>query len=161
MNPLQHRIITVPFVCSLALGMAASQLLIQPLQADELMNISDFKECRAIASEEERLLCYDTIADGGIFNEERLQQVARENFGNKEGPSDIAVEQLAVTIVRVTKSATGTHYFYTDEGAVWKQSNGGRWSRKAPFQAEIKAGVLGSFFLAAESGKLVRVKRVR
>ena len=154
MNSLQNKIFSAPFVCLL--------MLAQVVNADELTNISDFKECRAIEAKAERLLCYDTIADGGVFNEQQLQQVQKENFGSREKPTEVvAVEQLAVTIVNVKKSATGIHYFYTDDGAVWKQSNGGRWNIKVPFEAEIKSGKMGSFFLVSESGKSVRVKRVR
>lgn len=154
MNSLQNKIFSAPLVCLL--------MLAQVVNADELTNISDFKECRAIEAKAERLLCYDTIADGGVFNEQQLQQVQKENFGSREKPAEVvSVEQLAVTIVNVKKSATGIHYFYTDDGAVWKQSNSGRWNIKVPFEAEIKSGKMGSFFLVSESGKSVRVKRVR
>lgn len=139
----------------------ASLLLLQPSLADEFTNISEIKGCQAIEATAERLLCYDTVADGGVFNEQKLQEVQKENFGNKEKQPDVSVDRLTVTIVRVTKSNAGVHYFYTDGDAVWKQSNGGRWNIKAPFEAEIKSGVMGSFFLVSESGKSVRVKRVR
>jgi len=137
-------------------------MLPQPLLADEFENISDIKECRGITARAERLLCYDTVADGGVFNEQQLQKVQGENFGKKEEPpEEVSVDRLAVTIVRITKSASGTHYFYTEDGTAWKQSGSGRWSLQAPFQAEIKAGLMGSFFLVPEGGKSVRVKRVQ
>lgn len=145
----------------LSMGSAVSLMLLQPLLADEFKNISDIKECRAIESKAERLLCYDTVADGGIFNEQKLQQVQEENFGITERQADVSVDQVTVTIVRVTKSATGVHYFYTADGAAWKQSSGRKWNVKAPFEAEIKTGMMGSFFLAAEGGRSTRVKRVR
>ena len=136
-------------------------LLSQSLLAGELVEISDFRGCRSIVSSAERLLCYDTIADGGIYNEQQLQQVQEENFGKKEElPEEISVDRLAVTIVRVSKSSSGAHYFYTEDGTIWKQSGSGRWSLNAPFQAEIKAGLMGSFILIPESGKSVKVKRV-
>ena len=136
-------------------------VLVQPLLADEFVNISDFKECRAIEAAAERLVCYDTIADGGVFNEQQLEKVRKEHFGNKERPEEVSIEQLTVSIVEVKKSATGVHYFYTADGAAWRQSTSGRWTQKAPFEAEIKTGVMGSFFLVSEKGKSVRVKRVR
>lgn len=154
MKSLQNKIVAIPFVGLLMLAQAVS--------AGELTNISDFGECRTIEDKAERLLCYDTVADGKIFNEQQLQQVKKENFGSKKKPNEVApVEQLAVTIVNVKKSSTGIHYFYTAEGAVWRQSTGGRWNIKAPFEAQIKAGKLGSFFLLSDSGKSTRVKRVR
>lgn len=156
-----QRIVAVLFIGSLLLGLGVSQMLMQPLLADELMNVSDIKECRGIAAKAERLLCYDTVADGGIFNEQKLQQVQIENFGSKKRQPDISVDRLTVTIVRVQKGATGIYFFHTADGEAWKQSNRGNWSLKVPFQAEIKAGVMGSFFLVTEGGKSVRVKRVR
>jgi len=161
MKSLQQKTVTVLFMLSLLLGLIVSQMLMQTLLADELINVSDVKGCRAIAAKMERLLCYDTVADGGVFNRQKLQQVQTENFGSKKRQPDISVDQLAVTIVRVQKGATGIHYFHTADGKVWKQSNRGNWSSKVPFQAKIKAGVLGSFFLVTEGGKSARVKRVR
>ena len=142
-------------------GWIASLLLLQPSLADEFTNISDIEGCQKIEAKAERLLCYDTVADGGIFNEQKLQEVQKENFGSKEKQPDVSVDQLTVTIVRVTKSNAGIHYFYTADNAVWRQSNRGRWNIKAPFEAKIKSGVMGSFFLVSESGKSVRVKRVQ
>jgi hypothetical protein len=154
MKSLQNKIVAIPFVGLLMLAQAVS--------AGELTNISDFGECRTIEDKAERLLCYDTVADGKVFNEQQLQQVKKENFGSKKKPNEVApVEQLAVTVVNVKKSSTGIHYFYTADGAVWKQSTGARWNLKAPFEAQIKAGKLGSFFLLSDSGKSTRVKRVR
>lgn len=149
------------FLRLLLMGSAVSLVLLRPVLADEFKNISDIKKCRAIEATSERLLCYDTVADGGIFNEQQLQQVQKENFGITERQRDVSVEQITVTIVRVTKSSTGVHYFYTADGAAWKQSNGRKWNVKAPFEAEIKAGKVGSFFLVSESGKSTRVKRMR
>ena len=154
MKSLKNKIVAIPFACLL--------MLAQVLSAGELTNINDFGECRTIEDEAERLLCYDTVADGNVFNEQQLQQVQKENFGSKKKPTEVApVEQLAVTIVNVKKSATGIHYFYTADGAVWKQSTGRRWNIKAPFEAQIKSGKLGSFFLVSDSGKSTRVKRVQ
>jgi len=161
MKSLQQRIVAVPFIRSLLLGLVAPQMLMQPLLADEFKNISDIKECRAIAAKAERLLCYDTVADGGVFDEQKLQQVQIENFGSEKTQPDISVDQLTVTIVRVQKGSTGIYFFHTADGKAWKQSNRANWSLKVPFQAEIKAGALGSFFLVTEGGKSVRVKRVR
>lgn len=161
MKTLQQGTVTVLFIRSLLLGLVASPMLIQPLMADEFVNVSDVKECAAIADKAERLLCYDTVADGGVFNQQQLQQVQAENFGSKEKQQDVSVDQLTVTIVGVKKSSTGVHYFHTADGAVWKQSSGERWKVQAPFQANIKAGVMSSFFLVAEGGKSTRVKRVQ
>jgi hypothetical protein len=145
----------------LLFGSLVSLLLLQPLLADEFVNISDIEDCRGITASAERLLCFDTVADGGVFNEQKLQQVQEENFGSKEAAPVVSVDKVTVTVVRITKSSTGVHYFYTDNDKAWKQSNGGRWTVKAPFEAEIKKGLMGSFFLVTEGGKSERVKRVK
>lgn len=158
---LQQGTVAVPFSRTMLLGFAASLLQMQTLLADEVMNVTDIKECRSIVVESERLLCYDTVADGGIYNQQKLEQVQKEKFGSKEELSDSTVEKITVTIVRIQKNATGIHYFHTDDGNVWKHSGRGSWNLKVPFQAEIKAGAMGSFFLVTEGGKSARVKRLR
>lgn len=186
MNSLLKKIMTVPFLSILLLSFGVSQLLVLPLLAGEFTNISNIKECRAIKGDAERLLCYDTVSDGGIFNEQQLKQVQVEKFGSstmrkKPAPvtstapatatptipktvtptADISGDKLAVTITRTQKAANGIHYFQTSDGQVWKQRNAGSWSTKVPFEAVIKAGILGSFFLVNEGGKSTRVKRVK
>ena len=136
-------------------------LLVGPSpRADEVSGISDFKECRAITVNARRLLCYDTIADGGIYREEQWQEVQRESFGTKSADDDTSVESLTVTIVRIQKGRT-THYFHTADGALWKQTGRGAWNLPVPFEAELREGVLGSYFLVTEGGKSTRVKRVK
>jgi hypothetical protein len=135
-------------------------LATQPLHADEPSSISEFEECRAIEANARRLLCYDTIADGEVYREEKLQEVQRENFGKKEADPGLTTEELTVTIVRIQKSESRVHYFYTADGAVWKQTGRGTWSLEVPFEAEIREGMLGSYFLVTEGGKSTRVKRV-
>ena len=199
MKSLLHKVISVPFLGTLFLSMGASQMLVLPLLADELINISDVKGCRAIKGETERLACYDTVSGGGIFNEQKLKEVQAEEFGSRsmkpapqpipEPPpvvaidpgaeatkeiapkqetapepatgKSISIDRLNVTIVRSQKDGMNIHYFQTSEGQVWKQQEALRWNLKAPYEAEIKAGVLGSYFLVHEGGKSTRVKRVR
>ena len=100
MNSIQKKIVAVPFCCLLTFA--------QTPMADEIADITNFKECRAIEAKAERLLCYDTIADGRVFNEQQLQQVQKENFGTRERRTEeVSVDKLAVTIVTVNRSATG------------------------------------------------------
>lgn len=146
---------------ALVMGAAGSVLLCQPLLASEFVNVSDIKECRKISGDAERLLCYDTVTDGRVFHEQLLQEAQEENFGSKDNKLGVSTDQIGVTVIKVTKSSTGIHYFYTDDGAVWRQSNAGRWNLKAPFEAEIKSGAMGSYFLAVEGSRSVRVKRAR
>lgn len=135
---------------------------LQPLaHADEPGEISAVSDCRQITAKMERLLCYDTVVDGKVYGQEQLEQVQKENFGKNEKASVPSVDQVSVTIVNVQRSSSGTHYFHTADGNVWKQSGKGRWNLPVPFQAQVKSGALGSYFLVAETGKSTRVKRVR
>ena len=209
MKSLSQRIVAVPFSSLLLIGLCASQMIALPLLADEFTEIRDIRKCRAISSDTERLACYDTISDGGVFNEQKLKQVQVESFGSSAlreekvpvapAPStetgtataapaasagvataapaastgvatvapapatgaDLSVDRLTVTITRVKKDGSGIHYFQTSDGQVWKQRNAGGWSLKVPFEAEIKKGIMGSFFLVNEGGKSTRVKRVK
>ena len=192
-----QRLVTVPFQGTALLVLLVSQLFTLPLMAEELKNITDIEGCRAITGEKERLLCYDTVLDGGIFNEEKVKQVKVEEFGSEkmpkppaEKPAPVAApepapaaaasaaetapppqppaskigdtdDRLAVTIVRSKKGNYGIHYFQTADGQVWKQINATNWTVKPPYDAVIKKGVLGSFFLVVEGGQSTRVKRVR
>lgn len=138
-----------------------SLLLLQPLLADEFVNITDVEDCRGIPASAERLLCFDTVAGGGVYNEQKLQEVQKENFGAQAEETVVSADEITVTIVRVTENSAGIHFFYTEDGKAWRQNGSGRWSMQAPFEATIKKGVMGSFFLKTEGGKSERVKRVK
>ena len=141
---------------------ALSALAFTPyLVAQETVDVSDIQACRAIVGKAERLLCYDTIADGEVFSTERLEEVQRENFGNNTRQPDVSVDSLNVTIVKVEKDAAGMLYFFTDDGQAWKQQNRGRYGTPVPFNAELRTGVMGSYFMVNEEGNGIRVKRVK
>jgi hypothetical protein len=141
------------------LGLGVTQAQSQP--ADEYVSVTDFQGCRVIPGKAERLLCYDTIADGGVFDTQKVKQVQRQTFGARDTEPDISVDALKVTIERVEKDSTGRRYFHTADGQVWKQQELENYPSKVPFDAELKSGVLGSFFLVNESGRSIRVKRIK
>ena len=211
MKSLLQRAVAVPFFSTLLISLSVSQMFMLPLLADESVNISDIKGCRGIRSDVERLSCYDTVNDGGIFNEQKQREVRVEDFGSETMPkkpapapepapapastpatapavatesSDTSVpepasevapvpeaapvagkgvspDELDVTIVRLKKGNGGIYYYQTAEGQVWKQQSAVSWNIKAPFDARIKKGVMGSFFLVHAGGKSTRIKRVR
>ena len=75
-NSLQ-KILVLPLLSTLMIGLGASQLFMSSLLADDLVNISDVEDCRGIWGDVERLSCYDTVIDGGIFNEQKLKEAPR------------------------------------------------------------------------------------
>ena len=187
-------------------GLMVSQVFVCSSQADELVNIDDVKDCRGIRGDIERLTCYDTIIDGGIFNEQKLREVQVEEFGSDTMPKEkapapapvpaapaattapsstaapapqastaavsveapppeagkgVSANKLDVTIVSLKKGNNRVYYFQSSEGQVWKQQSATSWNLKAPFEAKIEKGAMGSFFLIHEGGKSTRVKRVK
>ncbi len=86
MKSLLQKAMIMPFLGSLFLGLGMSQMLISSLQADEIMNIDNVEDCRRIGGDTERLSCYDTVINGGIFNEQKLRQVQVEEFGSETMP---------------------------------------------------------------------------
>jgi len=193
-----QKLVAVLCTGSALLVLFVSLTFVSPVMAQELKNISDIKGCRAIKSEKDRLVCYDTVLDGGVFNEEKVEQLRVEEFGSEkmpkppaaqaepapaptpapaaEAPAQATVEKpsrsssrkisdsgdrLAVRIVRSKKGDYGIHYFQTEDGQVWKQQNASSWSDSPPYDATIKKGILGSYFLVTEGGKSTRVKRVK
>lgn len=155
---LLRRVFAVRLLRLLLPGSLAAMMLLQPVLADEPERSADIDQCRAIAADKERLRCYDTIADGGVFDKRQVQPEQNEKRKNQ---ADRSAEQVSVTIVRVQQGQDRRHYFHTAEGAVWKQTGRGSWSRAVPFEARIKKGALSSYFLVTEGGKSTRIKRVR
>lgn len=86
MKSLLQKVVAVPFFGTLLIGLSVSQMFMLPVLADELVNITDIKGCRGIKSDIERLSCYDTVNDGGIFNEQKQREVRVEDFGSETMP---------------------------------------------------------------------------
>ncbi len=76
----------------------------------------------------------------------------------KQGDSPDSVN---VVVVSVDSNAYGKLIFTTKSGQVWRQTDQNRRRyRQIPFDAEIRKGAVGSFFIAPLSGgAAVRVKR--
>jgi hypothetical protein len=74
----------VPCSTVLFLIFGLLQVFVSPLWAEEMINITDIKDCQGISGDAERLSCYDTVSRGGIFNEEQLKQVQIEQFGSNK-----------------------------------------------------------------------------
>lgn len=87
-----------------------------------------------------------------------------EQFGlsdaqkKQERPDSITVE-----VTRVSESAYGKMLITTADGQVWRQTDQARARMpEVPFNAEIRSGAAGSFFIQASSGgRAVRVRRER
>ena len=126
--------------------------------AEEPSDIAEFQECRAIATDARRLRCYDAIADGGVYREAGPEETGREDLDASAIDDTPPVDRL--NVVRIQKGENRVHYFHTADGVVWRQTGRGSWNLAVPFDAVIKKGALGSYFLVTEGGKATRVKRI-
>jgi len=82
-------------------------------------------------------------------------------FGLKEEP--LEPEAIKVVVVDVSQDLLGKHIFKTEDGQIWMQTENRKARfRSVPFEARIRGGSLGSYFLQpVTGGPSVRVKRAR
>jgi len=80
---MKQKVVAVSFYGTVFLIFGLSQISTSAVSADELMNITDIKDCQQIKGDTERLACYDTVSRGGIFNEQKLKEVQVEQFGSE------------------------------------------------------------------------------
>ena len=140
--------------------------------------ISTIGECRSIEQDPVRLVCYDTVSDGGIFTLKERRKAVAEQFGKadvrKEKPEKSAkvqddtdeqedADSLEVEVVAVKKSKLGRLFFYTGDGQVWRQLGSEFIPKEAtPYKAILKKGPIGSYSLVSvKLPKAVKVKRVK
>ncbi|MDX1404516.1 MAG: hypothetical protein R3192_08260 [Woeseiaceae bacterium] len=87
-----------------------------------------------------------------------------ERFGLREpAPDTQTPESIKVLIVAIDTDAFGKQTFSTEDGQIWKQTerNAPRY-RDLPFEAEIRKGAMGSYFMKPlSSSRSIRVRRSR
>lgn len=87
-----------------------------------------------------------------------------EQFGLSEAQQkQERLDSITVEVTRVSESAYGKMLITTADGQVWRQTDQARARMpEVPFDAEIRSGASGSFFIQASSGgRAVRVRRER
>jgi hypothetical protein len=143
--------------------------------------------CRAIATDAERLACYDQAVgrlqqaqQEGAFaavDAASVRQLERESFGfslpslprlglpnfrsNTAGEPEPAVETLTAQISRVIPSQTGRNGYVMSNGQVWRQvdTESNRQLRSGA-EVTIRRATLGSFLMTTTAGgPAVRVRR--
>lgn len=76
--------------------------------------------------------------------------------------SQPTTETIRVRIVSVRRDNTANATFVTDDGQVWRQTDGRRVNLdEPPFAAEIRPGALGSSFLVPDGKRAIRAHRER
>ena len=144
-----------------------------PAQMQRLM------ACRAVASAEERLACFDREAaataqaiankDLAFIDRERARDASRSlfgfsipNFGGIFGGYDDQVKQIESTVTKSGRNAFGGWIFYLADKSVWSQQDD--WPLGLPPRAGdkvvVKRGILGSFTLRLNKQPEIKVKRI-
>lgn len=138
--------------------------------------------CRAVADTAARLACYDAAAarldeaeakgDLVILDRAQSQQARREAFGfsipsfdlfNRGEPAE-RLNRASFKVVRAWEiGAGGLWAMELDSGAVWRQTDGNKLSRrpKPGSTVEIRSAALGSYFMNVDGQTAIRVKRDR
>ena len=138
----------------------------------------DLSRCGSIEDDAKRVACYDEISGRQSTAKDVTMEAAPSSSAPAAAESeeyapltaDVGAESLDGAdkdkpvrghVTSCRKDSFNDYFFYFDNGQVWKQRNAGGWSSEVPFEAEIKKGLMSSFFLVNEGGKSTRVKRVK
>lgn len=150
----------IPVLVVVGLAGAPSDALAQ-------QGLAAARACTSITADAERLACYDRAlrtrpaeraqpepsestpprTESPTKRETRAERKARRESAAKKN-------ELEVTIVKVQRiRGRADAFFITDDGQVWKQSDGQRFlTPDPPFRAVISAGSFGSHFLSLPGG---------
>ena len=160
--------------------MAANAVVAPPATANAVSTITS---CRNIASDTDRLACYDHAAaaldvavahhDITVLDKEEVHRTRRTLFGfslpnlavfgigdksETDKSPDLAV--LDTTLRSVRAVSYGKWDMETEEHAVWRNVDLLDFAPTAGEKVHIKKGVMGSFFLKLDSDRAVRAERV-
>jgi len=129
--------------------------------------MSALKKCAGIVSIQERVACYDQLAERPATGERAATPVAaapKETFGlySAEHPHPNVAKAAAVTL-KIASIANGSsgHPIATMEGdQVW-ELDGPDPLLKSGDTVTIDRGVLGSFIMTTPAGRIHRLHRLR
>lgn len=162
-----------------ALAMAAGAA--QAADTPRAAILQEVVNCRAIADTAARLACYDAAAarldeaeakgDLVVLDRAQTQQARREAFGFSIPSFDLfnrgerpeKLDRASFKVVRAWDNNAGQWSFELDSGAVWRQTDQERLSRrpKAGSTVEIRSAALGSYLMNVDGQTAIRVKRDR
>lgn len=163
---------------ALALGGAGPAAAQDARRASVLQTVID---CRAVVETAARLACYDAAVAGldqaeakgdvVVMDREQTRQARREAFGFsmpsfamfERGEKAEAMDRAAFKVVRASEGNDGTWTIETDAGAVWRQTDQERLSRrpKPGTPVEIRSAAMGGYFMNVDGQRAIRVTRVK
>lgn len=185
MNSIQH---SRRIGRSLAVGMAASALFLAPAIAETRRKSSTppspelfeaLENCRAMTESAARLACFDNsmaklsaaveAKQIVVIEEKEVQKTKRSLFGfhlpdlsifggndNDSGED----KTLVTTIKSLGRAQSGRWNIGIPEGAVWQTTEAMPFNPKIGDALEIKAGVMGGYFVKVRNKRAVRAKRI-
>lgn len=140
--------------------------------------------CAANTDGAARLACFDaevarlkaaeTGGEVAVVSREEVRQAEREVFGlaGADSPALAAVKpkvaaaetelrEVTLDFVTIEKKLDGKLRLVTADGQVWVQTDAtdARVRGKGPWKAEIKEGLMGSYFLKVEGGRAIKARR--
>ncbi len=166
--------------CGFATAAGAQTSLSQPLTPEALANVYRCAEEQADAA---RLACYDAAVgrlqqaqnEGQLVAVDRQQvaNIERESFGFRlpsfasmiprigDDDGDPGLDEIQLTVERVSARAHGRYAFVMTDGQVWTQVQAQRpYNVRAGDTVTIRRAALGSYMLApSRSGAAHRVRR--
>jgi hypothetical protein len=133
--------------------------------------------CRTLASDSERLACYDrsvaalaaardkediVVADRATIRETKkglfgFTLPKLKLFGGTEGED---VQEIEATIAGVRSAPDGQAVFTLADGARWRQTDGPDQFARPGLKIRIKRGALGGYLASIDKGAYVRVVRL-
>jgi len=136
-------------------------------------------DCRAITDGPSRLACFDkavgamdqaqTSGDLVTIDREQRKAVRRQSFGfslpalaifdKSDKPEE--ADHLVAKVASATQLASGKWQVTLEDGAVWRQTDDAELYKRphAGSTADIRKGVLGSYFLKLDGQQAVRAHR--
>ncbi|HEV2363035.1 MAG TPA: hypothetical protein VGS12_02440 [Caulobacteraceae bacterium] len=138
-------------------------------------------DCRKVALPDARLACYDAAVaamekaetSGDLVTIDRAQRRAarRQAFGLplpslsflERGERPEEAHRLEAKVASASQGPFGRWTIVLDTGAVWTQTDDFQPAREphAGSTADIRAGVLGSFFMKIDGQQAIKVQRLR
>lgn len=126
-----------------------------------------FEECAKVQRDEERLACYDEIANSQFPDTVKKMREAREIKKKKDfglflpGPGQ-ELDKVEITFVGIRKNPYGKTVLTTEDGQVWVQTDNKSVTYKSPISGVIKEGLMGSYLFSPHGKeRAIKVERIR
>lgn len=157
-------------------------LVTQPALAqpgvDDATGFKALVDCRQIASDPERLACFDAAAaqlqraeqagDVVVFDRAEIQEARRAAFGfdaldlfRRGDRAEAPLRNVVLEAKSARVGADGRWSLVTVDGQVWKQIDDEALPKrpKAGSKLEVRTAALGSYFMNVDGQRAIRVRR--